>query len=196
MTVKDSADPKQGRLIIVSGPSGAGKSSIIRRVLERRPELVYAISFTTRPKRGQERNGVDYHFVSEEIFREKIDNGEFAEWARVHGHFYGTSAQFIEANLSDGNDVVVDVDPRGAKRLLSKYGDAVSIFVSPPTMEALKDRLISRETESPEAIGRRLENARVEMEQMNHYTHVIVNDDLETAVSGFLAILDEKDAHG
>jgi guanylate kinase len=196
MMVASGTANEKGRLIIVSGPSGAGKSTIIRRVLARRPELKYAISFTTRAPRGTERDGVDYYFVSEEEFREKINEGEFAEWAEVHGHFYGTSARFIEENLLNGSDVIVDVDPQGAKRLLSKYTDALSIFVRPPTIDVLKDRLTARETDSPEVIERRLKNAREEMKEMHHYTYILVNDDLEKAVSRFQAILDESEGHG
>jgi len=196
MMVASGTANEKGRLIIVSGPSGAGKSTIIRRVLACRPELKYAISFTTRAPRGTERDGVDYYFVSDEEFREKINEGEFAEWAEVHGHFYGTSARFIEENLLNGSDVIVDVDPQGAKRLLSKYTDALSIFVRPPTIDVLKDRLTARETDSPEVIERRLKNAREEMKEMHHYTYILVNDDLEKAVSRFQAILDESEGHG
>jgi len=195
MTAPDNKDGKTGRLIVVSGPSGAGKSTIISRVLARRPDLAYAVSVTTRPRRGQERNGVDYHFVSEETFQEKIQLGELAEWARVHGHYYGTCARFIEAQRRDGTGVVVDVDTQGAKSLLSKYRDAISIFVSPPTMEILQERLVSRGTETREAIDTRLENARKEMKQMDQYTHVLVNDDAERAVSEFLALLNETRIH-
>jgi guanylate kinase len=196
MMVASGTANEKGRLIIVSGPSGAGKSTIIRRVLACRPELKYAISFTTRAPRGTERDGVDYYFVSDEEFREKINEGEFAEWAEVHGHFYGTSARFIEENLLNGSDVIVDVDPQGAKRLLSKYTDVLSIFVRPPTIDVLKDRLTARETDSPEVIERRLKNAREEMKEMHHYTYILVNDDLEKAVSRFQAILDESEGHG
>lgn len=196
MTVEGDEVGKRGRLIVVSGPSGAGKSTIIGRVLSQRPELRYAISFTTRPPRGEERDGVDYHFVTEATFRKKIQEGEFAEWAQVHGYFYGTSAYYIEENLSRGRDVVVDVDTQGAKRLLSEYEEAISVFVSPPTMEALEDRLVARETDFPEVIERRLRNAREEMKQMNHYTHILVNDELDKAVSRFEAILNEEHARG
>lgn len=196
MTASGDKDGETGRLIVVSGPSGAGKSTIISRVLARRPDLAYAVSVTTRPRRGQERDGVDYHFVSEETFREKIQTGELAEWARVHGHYYGTCARFIETQRRSGTDVVVDVDTQGAQSLLSKYTDAISIFVSPPTMEVLQERLVSRRTETPEAIEMRLANAREEMKQMNQYTHVLVNDDVERAVSEFLAALNETGIHG
>ncbi len=196
MTASGNKDGKTGRLIVVSGPSGAGKSTLISRVLARRPDLAYAVSVTTRPRRGQERNGVDYHFVSQEAFREKIRTGELAEWAKVHGHYYGTCARFIEARRRNGTDVVLDVDTQGAQSLLSRYTDAISIFVSPPTMDALQERLVSRRTETREAIDIRLENAREEMKQMNRYTHVLVNDDVERAVSEFLGVLNETGIHG
>jgi guanylate kinase len=134
--------------------------------------------------------------VNEETFREKIRTGELAEWAKVHGHYYGTCARFIEAQRRNATDVVVDVDTQGAESLLSRYKDAISIFVSPPTMEILQERLVSRRTETREAIETRLANAREEMRQMNQYTHVLVNDDVERAVSEFLAVLNETGIHG
>jgi guanylate kinase len=187
---------EKGHLIIVSGPSGAGKSTIINRILGERPRLVYSVSFTTRPRRGPEREGVDYHFISRKAFQEKIDSGELAEWAQVHGDLYGTSSRIIDENLSRGNDVIVDVDTEGAKKLLSRYDGAVSVFIRPPTMEALKERLTGRETDTAEAIEKRLKNARAEMGEMDGYTYVIVNDDLQGAISQFLSILDGIGSHG
>jgi guanylate kinase len=188
--------PARGHLIIVSGPSGVGKSTIISRALAERPEWIYSVSFTTRPPRGSERDGEDYHFVSKETFQEKIKKGEFAEWAEVHGDFYGTFAPLIEKGLVQGRNVVVDVDTQGARRLLLRYEDALSIFISPPTMAALRDRLTGRETDSPEAVERRLRNAREEMAQRDRYTHVLVNDDLEAAISRFLFLVDRIGSDG
>jgi guanylate kinase len=139
---------------------------------------------------------VDYHFVSREAFQEKIDSGELAEWAQVHDDLYGTSSRIIDANLSRGNDVIVDVDTEGAKRLLSRYDGAVSVFIRPPTMAALKERLTGRETDTAEAIEKRLKNARAEMGEMSGYAYVLVNDDLRGAISEFLSILDGIGVHG
>ncbi len=186
----------KGHLFVISGPSGVGKSTIIARSLEQNPELLYSISYTSRPKRGQERDGVDYHFVSEAMFKERIDAGRLAEWAEVHGHFYGTSATFIEKSLSEGNDVILDIDVKGAKKLLSKYPEAISIFVAPPTMKELRERLSDRETDSHDAIERRLKNARVEMAQAHFYDHVLVNDDLEEVVLKLDSIIAEAPSNG
>ncbi|OEU44518.1 MAG: guanylate kinase [Desulfobacterales bacterium S7086C20] len=180
----------KGHLFVISGPSGVGKSTIIARILEQRPELLYSISYTSRPKRGQERDGVDYHFISEAMFKARIDAGKLTEWAEVHGHLYGTSATFIEKSLTEGNDVVLDIDVEGAKKLLSKYPEAISIFVVPPTMKELQERLSGRKTDSPDAVERRFKNARAEMAQVHFYDHVLVNDDLAEVVLKLDLIID------
>ena len=186
----------KGHLFIISGPSGVGKSTIIARLLEQRPELLYSISYTSRPKRGRELDGVDYYFISEDVFRASIDSGRLAEWAKVHGHFYGTSATFIERSLVEGNDVVLDIDVKGAKKLLSKYPEAISIFVAPPTMKELKGRLSGRKTDSLDAVERRLKNAHAEMEQAHFYDHVLVNDDLAEVILKLDSIIAEAPSNG
>lgn len=179
----------KGHLFIISGPSGVGKSTILSAILKKRPRLRYSVSYTTRSPRGDEKNGIDYHFISEVAFRQKIEAGELAEWAEVHGRLYGTSAKYVEETLSSGHDILLDIDVQGAKRLLAKYPEAVSVFIASPDIEELRRRLIKRGTDSPEAMERRLREADVEMAQAHLYDHILVNNDLNQSVSGLEAIL-------
>ena len=187
---------KKGHLFIISGPSGAGKSTILSRILDKRPQLRYSISYTTRLPRGNEQDGVEYHFISEEAFRKKIEAGELAEWAEVHGRLYGTSATYIEEFLAVGHDVLLDIDVQGAKRLFSKYPQAISVFVAAPDRAELRKRLMKRGTDSPEAVERRLKDAKEEMTQAHLYDHVLVNADLNETVSRLEAILEKAYRHG
>jgi guanylate kinase len=186
---------KRGHLFIISAPSGAGKSTILMAILKEDPRLRYSISCTTRPPRGNERDGVDYYFLSNAAFREKIDSGELAEWAEVHGHLYGTSAKFLDDGLQRGYDILFDIDVVGAKKLYAKYPEATLVFIAPPSMEELKLRLAERGTDSSEAIEQRMKNARAEMAEAQWYHHVIVNDDLARAVSKLKAIIEKARLH-
>ena len=181
----------KGHLFIISGPSGAGKSTILGTILRKRPQLRYSISYTTRLPRGNEKDGVEYHFISEVAFREKIVADELAEWAEVHGRLYGTSATYIEEVRAVGQDVLLDIDVQGAKRLFSKYPEAISVFVAAPDREELRKRLMKRGTDSSEAVERRLKDAEEEMAQAHLYDYVLVNDDPNQAVSGLKAILEK-----
>lgn len=181
----------KGHLFIISGPSGAGKSTILGAILKKRPQLRYSISCTTRPPRGDEENGVEYHFVSEAVFRRKIDRGEFAEWAEVHGHLYGTPATHVEEVLARGLDILLDIDVQGAKRLSAKYPEAISVFVAPPNMEELEKRLLKRGMDSLAAVQQRLKNAKAEVAQAHDYGHVVVNDDLAQSVSDLESIIEK-----
>jgi guanylate kinase len=186
----------KGHLFIISGPSGTGKSTIVSATLKRRPQLRYSISFTTRPPRIDEKDGVDYHFISEATFRKKIDANELAEWAEVHGHLYGTSARYIEETLAGGQDVLMDIDVEGTKRLSARYPEAISVFITPPTMKELEKRLNRRGTDSPVVVARRLRSAEAEMAQVHCYDHVIVNDDLAKALLKLETIIEEVCLNG
>jgi guanylate kinase len=186
----------KGHLFIISGPSGAGKSTILGAILKKRPQLRYSISYTTRPPRGNEKNGVEYHFVSEAVFRRKINKGEFAEWAEVHGYLYGTSATYVEEALAQGLDILFDIDVQGAKRLSAKYPEALSVFVMPPNMEELEKRLLKRGVDSLSALQRRLKNAKAEVARADDYNHVVVNDDLAQAVSDLESIIEQASING
>ncbi len=181
---------KQGVLFIISAPSGAGKSTLCRAVLNRFSDLVYSVSYTTRSLRGGEQNGVDYHFISKNEFERRISQGRWAEWAKVHGHYYGTSADFLDGELNDGRDILLDIDIQGAGQILQRYPDGVTIFIMPPSLKTLKSRLQSRGTDSPEVIAVRLKNAQDEIAQKDVYRHIIINDRLTDAIAELIAIFE------
>jgi guanylate kinase len=179
----------RGHLFIISGPSGAGKSTILSIILEKSPQLRYSISYTTRTPRGDEQDGVDYRFISKASFLQKMDSGELAEWAEVHGHYYGSSAKFLDECLAAGQDVLLDIDVEGAKKLRVKYPEAILIFISPPSLEDLRKRLMKRGTDARGVVEQRLKNAEAEMASAHHYHHVIVNDDIARTVSRLEGII-------
>ena len=188
--------PTRGHLFIISGPSGTGKSTIAKATLQKRPQLGYSVSFTTRPPRVDEKDGVDYYFIDEDAFRRKIDANELAEWAEVHGHLYGTSARYIEETLASGRDILLDIDVEGTKRLSARYPEAISVFITPPTMKELEKRLNRRGTDSAEVVAQRLKNAQAEMSQLHCYDHVIVNDDLDEALRDLETIIEKVSLNG
>jgi guanylate kinase len=184
-----SARPS-GHLFIVSAPSGAGKSTLCNAARERFPDLRYSISATARPPRPGEVHGRDYFFVSENEFKKGIEEGRWAEWAVVHGNYYGTPADFIRDTLAAGHDILLDIDVQGAEQLMDRFPDSVSFFIMPPSEAVLRDRLEKRGTDDPAVIRRRMENARKEMALKDRYRHIIVNDDLSRAVKQFIGIID------
>ncbi len=169
-------------LIVVSGPSGAGKSSVTRHLLDRNPDLYYSVSVTTRPIRGEERNGVEYHFTDEDDFQKKIDEGEFIEWAHVHGAYYGTPRTSIEEAFTHGRRVLLDIDVQGGRQIREQFEQGSFIFIIPPSREILLERLQGRMTDNPEVIQRRMEEACREIEEMRHYQYIVVNSDLDETV--------------
>ncbi len=169
-------------LIVISGPSGAGKSSIAMRVLERNPDIFYSVSVTTRPIRGKEKDGVDYVFTTEEDFRRRIEEGEFLEWASVHGASYGTPKAPILDAFSRGRKALLDIDVQGGRQIREKFDRGVFIFVLPPTWEVLVRRLRGRKTDKPDDIERRLKQASGEVGELKNYDYLIFNSDLEEAV--------------
>jgi guanylate kinase len=180
----------RGRLFIISAPSGTGKTTLCSAVLNRFPGMRYSVSFTTRKPRNGERNGIEYHFIKKNDFKDKIKEGKWAEWAEVHGNYYGTSAEWLDKELDSGWDIILDIDVQGAIRLLEKYPESISVFIMPPSMEELKRRLELRGTDSSEVIARRLENAVVEMTKKDFYLHVIVNDQLHKAIEQLVTIIE------
>lgn len=172
---------KKGRLFVFAAPSGSGKTTIARNVLNKFPELVFSISATTRNARNIEKHGKDYFFISEEEFKEKIEKNEFVEWEKFYDYYYGTLKSFVEKEIFNGVSVVLDIDVKGAVNIKESYPDAVLIFVSPPSLEELKSRLINRNTETDVDLKKRIERAEMEMSYKNKFDHVILNDDLEKA---------------
>lgn len=181
---------RRGLMLVLSSPSGAGKSTIARNLLESDPGLELSVSVTTRARRGSEIEGVHYHFRSKREFEILRDNDALLEWAEVHGNFYATPREPAEKAMAEGRDMLFDIDWQGALQLKEKMrGDIVSIFILPPSMKELKARLKRRAEDSDEVIARRLENARLEIEQWREYDYVVVNHDLNTAFAEVRAIV-------
>ncbi len=175
--------PSSNRLIILSAPSGAGKTTLCQRLLkDLESVLTLSISSTTRAPRGKERSGVEYHFLSHAEFEAQIQADGFAEWAKVHGNYYGTSKAAIQATFDRGKSVLLDIDVQGAAQLRQTFPQlCVTIFIAPPSLEILRQRLTSRQTDTPEVIERRMKEAETELSQKHLFDRIIINDDLETA---------------
>ncbi|MFH1146367.1 MAG: guanylate kinase [Pseudomonadota bacterium] len=179
----------KGSLFVISAPSGSGKTTVCQRTLEATPDLAYSISYTTRRSRSNEKDGVDYVFLSDEKFTEMREHGEFLEWALVHAHYYGTSKKQIDECLSSGRDILLDIDVQGARKVRDSMPDAVLVFILPPSFEILEERLRRRQSDEEEAIRRRLANARDEIKAIREYDYIIINDDLDDAVRKFTSII-------
>jgi guanylate kinase len=179
----------QGRIFIISAPSGAGKTTLCRALRGQVPDLSYSVSYTTRRPRPDEQAGVDYWFISEAEFLEGSRTHRWAEWARVHGYYYATSAEWIDTQVTAGIDVLLDIDVQGTRQLLQRYPESITIFIMPPSMAVLRNRLELRGTDTPKSIARRLRNAEAEIAHKELYQHVIVNDDLSQALAALVAIV-------
>jgi guanylate kinase len=178
-----------GNLFVVAAPSGAGKSSLVKALLELDSHLNVSVSHTTRPPRGQEVDGREYHFITEPEFRAMIDHGDFFEWAEVHGNLYGTSRAGIEARMAAGEDVILEIDWQGALQIKKLFPNAVLIFILPPSFEELLQRLRRRGEDDSEVIATRMANARTEVAQARHFDFVIINALFETALFDLKAIV-------
>jgi guanylate kinase len=179
----------RGTVFVVSAPSGAGKTTLCKRLLQELQGIDFSVSFTTRPPRTGERPDVDYHFVESAEFERRRRAGEFVEWAVVDGQSYGTSAVTVREATEAGRDILLDIDTQGAENIRRLMPDAVLIFILPPGLEALKERLMRRGTEGPEALERRLGLARGEIEKAPLYDYVIINEDLESAFDQLRSIV-------
>lgn len=178
-------------MVILVGPSGAGKSSFLEKALQDIPGLVDTVTYTTRPMRANEREGQPYHFVSEDRFKELINQGFFVEWAHVHNRLYGTPKYQIEEAWKADKTVIMDVDVQGAKTFKKHYPQAVAVFIMPPSIEALRQRVVRRHGQPPEDLEIRMENALKEMDQARDFDIQIVNDNFETSYLQFKKIVED-----
>jgi guanylate kinase len=168
--------------LVVSSPSGAGKTTLCRKLTSEFPALAFSVSYTTRPPRAGEREGVDYHFVDVDRFEAMVRDGELAEWAYVHGNRYGTSVAAVRQAIDGGRDVLFDIDHQGSRQIRARFGrDVVAAFILPPSIAELERRLLTRATDAKEVIERRMLKAREEIDHYQIYDYLIVNDDLERA---------------
>ena len=178
-----------GNLIIITSPSGGGKGTLITEVMKRGVGIGYSISYTTRPMRPGEENGKDYSFISVEEFEKRIADGEFLEYARVHDNYYGTSRSRVEALIGEGVDVILEIDVQGAADVLKTVPEAVSIFILPPSYQALAQRLKSRKTEDPDQLALRLRNSFDEVKRYDEFDYVVINDNIGEAVRRLESII-------
>ena len=186
----NKAASEKGRLFILSAPSGAGKTTLCSALIKHFVDMLYSISYTTREPRKGEKDGVDYHFISKEYFRKQIEEGKWAEWAKVHGNYYGTSAVLLDEAIASGNDILLDIDVEGTKQIIGRYPDSITIFIMPPSLDILRFRMESRGSDSKEVIERRMTNAEKEIFQRNIYKHIIFNDNLHKAVAELISIVE------
>lgn len=181
---------KTGDLIIISGTTCAGKGTVIKKLLENHNDIDLSISYTSRPKREHERDGVDYYFVTQEEFERKIEAGDFLEYAKVHyGAYYGTPKKEVTQKLAKGKDIILEIDVEGARQIKEKYPETILIFIMAPSMEEVKRRIKMRGDENNEQIVSRFKVAYNEINQLNNYNYVVVNDDLQEAVKKVESIL-------
>jgi guanylate kinase len=171
-----------GQIFVFSAPSGAGKSTIVEALVERVQALAYSTSHTSRRPRGSEQDGVDYHFVTRSTFRDMIEEDAFLEWAEVHGHQYGTSLEAINKQASAGLDILMDVDVQGGRNIKKQFPESVLIFLLPPSLETLENRLTTRGTDDPSVVKRRMAQAAEEIKSCSWYDYIVINDDLEKAI--------------
>lgn len=179
-----------GSILIITAPSGAGKTSLVRALMQERSHIRHSISFTTRAPREGERHGEDYFFIDVEEFKARQAAGEFLEWAEVHGNFYGTSRLWLNEQVEAGADIVLEIDWQGAAQVQALFPDAVSIFIVPPSIEVLKERLQSRGKDSAATIERRLAAARSELEHAGQFQYIIVNQDFNHASRQLVGLAD------
>lgn len=180
---------QQGILIVLSGPSGAGKGTICQELLRKYPDLHYSVSATTRPPRIGEEDGINYWFVSTDEFQKMIANDDLLEWANVYGNCYGTPRRYVMELLAAGKDVILEIDTQGALQIKNKFPEGVFVYIIPPSLNELADRIHKRGTDSEESIQKRLSSASRELNSAYDYHYVVVNDRVEDAVGKILAII-------
>ena len=179
----------KGFLLIISGPAGTGKGTVCKELLERNKDIIFSVSSTTRNPRVGEEDGINYHFIEEDKFKGMIERNEFLEHAFVHTNYYGTPREFVMDEIEKGEIVLLEIDVQGALQVKKNYSEAVFIFLLPPTMEELKNRIVKRGTESEEDINTRFENAFKELDFVGEYDYFVINDKIEDAVESVEAII-------
>lgn len=194
MSPAEKTPDRRGRLFVIAAPSGAGKTSLVKALLERKPELAVSISHTTRRKRPTEADGREYHFVSKEDFNRLRDEGAFLEHAEVFDNSYATGRDTVERLLAAGKDVILEIDWQGAQQVRKALPDAETVFILPPSRRSLEDRLRKRMTDSEEVIQRRLRDAVTDMSHWKEFKYVVVNDDFDRAAGELVAIVEGRGA--
>lgn len=187
---------KKGKLFVFSAPSGTGKTTIIKNVMEQFPELSFSISATTRGKRINETEGVDYFFINKDEFKEKVNNNEFLEWGKFFGYYYGTLKDLVFEKINNGTSILLEVDVKGALNIKKIYHDSVLIFISPPNIEELKKRLINRKTESDEDFKKRITRAEMELNYREKFDYNVYNYNLDDAQKEVNKIIKSELAKG
>ena len=182
----------RGKLFVIAAPSGAGKTSLVRALLERRPELRFSISYTTRKPRPTEKHGQDYFFVDHAEFEKQVADGKFLEHAKVFDNYYGTAKEQVETILKNGEHVILEIDWQGAQQIRQAMPECHSIFILPPSRDELERRLRGRGTDNDEVIARRLRDSVSDMKHWDEFDYVVINDDFEHALSSLANIIDEK----
>ncbi len=180
---------KKGVLLVISGPSGAGKGTICKALLEKHKDIYLSVSATTREPREGEVHGVNYFFTSKEDFLSKVEEGDFLEHAEVYGNYYGTPKSSVQKMLDEGRDVILEIDIQGALKVKENWEEGIFIFILPPSMEELKQRIIKRGSETPESLMRRFKSAYKEINYISKYNYAVVNDEIDTAVAKLEAII-------
>ena len=173
----------RGRLVVISAPSGAGKTTIARAILEAHPTLEFSVSATTRPARDGEQEGRDYFFLTKEEFRRRIEEGDFVEWEEIYGNYYGTLRQEVDRALDGGRHILFDIDVKGGLSIRKRYPDSLLIFIRPPDLQVLRERLRNRKTENDAAVSQRMERVPLEMQLGAAFDYQVVNDNLPRAIA-------------
>ena len=182
---------KKGKIISVSAPSGTGKTTIVRNLLKEFPELVFSVSATTRKKRENEKDGVDYFFISEDEFRKKIECDEFVEWEKFYDYYYGTLKSYIDENIKKGKSVILEIDVKGALEVKKIYPDSILVYILPPSFEELVSRLTNRKTEDEEDLKKRIERAEMELSLKDKFDYFIENNELSKAISDAKSLIEK-----